>query len=109
MRYSQKTRKVFCFSKNDVISNCSTDSPVAPILLKMPPIDAYINDEHIITGEFFCRMRPLCDIRNKPRKVFCLSKNDVTSNCSTDSTVSPIFLKLPPIDALFNDEYIIKR
>src|SRR5215475_10727488 len=99
MRYSQKTRKVFCFSKNDVISNCSTDSPVAPILLKMPPIDAYINDEHIITGEFFCRMGPLCDIRKKRRKVFCLSKNDVILKRSTDSPVARILFKLPPIDA----------
>src|SRR5215510_10841108 len=52
-----------------------------------------------IREDFFCRMRPLGDICKKRRKLFRLSKNDITSNCSTDSPVTPIVSVVPPIDA----------
>ena len=55
---------------------------------------------HITQREaFFCRMRPLGDISKKRRKLFRLSKNHITSNCSTDSPVTPIVAGVPPIDA----------
>src|SRR5215510_4375186 len=65
---------------------------------------------HISEREaFFCRMRPLGDICKKRRKLYCLSKNDITSNCSTDSPVGPIVSGVPRIDAQFNGAYFIKR
>src|SRR5215510_162077 len=58
---------------------------------------------------FFCRMRPLGDICKKRRNLFRLSKNNITSNCSTDSPVGPIVSGVPRIDAQFNGAYFIKR
>src|SRR5215510_4541559 len=56
-------------------------------------------------GAFFCRMRPLGDIC---KKLFRLSKNDIISNCSTDSPVFENVSGVPPIDAKFIGEYFIK-
>src|SRR5215510_8614317 len=91
----KKRRKLFRLSKNDIISNCSTDSPVTPIVSGVPPIDAQFNGAYFI----ICRLLHLGDIWKKRRKLFRLSKNDITSNCSTDSPVTPIVSGVPPIDA----------
>src|SRR5215467_9514691 len=95
----KKPRKLFRLSKNDINSNCSTDSTVGPIVSGVPPIDAKFNGAYFIREAFFCRMRPLGDICKKRRKLFRLSKNDITSNCSTDSPVTPLVSGVPPIDA----------
>src|SRR5215510_13087827 len=95
----KKRRKLFRLSKNDINSNCSTDSPIGPIVSVVPPIDAYFNDAYFIKRRLFCRMRPLGDICKKRRKLFLFSKNDIISNCSTDSPVTPIVSGVPPIDA----------
>src|SRR5215510_3702294 len=54
-------------------------------------------------------MLHLGDICKKRRKLFRLSKNDINSNCSTDSPVGPIVSGVRPIDAKFNDAYLKKR
>src|SRR5215475_5712895 len=54
-------------------------------------------------------MRPLRDILKKPIKVFCLSKNDINSNYSTESPVAPIVLEMLLIDAQFNDLFFYKE
>src|SRR5215510_532935 len=78
----KKRRKLFRLSKNDIISNCSTDSPVTPIVSGVPPFDAYFR-------------RYL----QKTEKIISSFKNDITSNCSTDSPVTPIVSGVPPNDA----------
>src|SRR5215510_11858731 len=104
----KKRRKLFRVSKNDFTSNSSTDSTVAPIVSGIVPIDAYFNGEYFERGAFFRRMRRLGDICKKRRQLFRVSKNDFTSNCSTDSTVGPIVSGIVPIDAYFNGECFIK-
>src|SRR5215467_5527550 len=52
-------------------------------------------------------MRRLGDICNKRKQLFRVSKNDFTSNCSTDSTVAPIVSRIAPMDAYFNGEYFV--
>src|SRR5215510_4807071 len=101
----KKRRKLFRVSKNDFTSNCCTDSTVEPIVSGIVPIDAYFNGEYFVKGAFFRRMRRLGDICKKRIKLFHVSKNDFTSNCSTDSTVAPIVSGIVPIDAYFNGEY----
>src|SRR5215510_10042697 len=65
---------------------------------------------HISSREaFFCRMRPLGDSCKKRITLFRLSKNDIPSNCSTDSPVTPIVSGVPHIHAYFNGAYFIKR
>src|SRR5215510_1820914 len=95
----KKRRKLFRLSKNDIISNCSTDSPVTPIVSGEPPVDAKFNCAYFRREAFFCRMRPFGDICKKRRKLFRLSKNDITSNCSTNSPVTPIVSGVPQVDA----------
>src|SRR5215510_12956030 len=104
----KKQRKIFCVSKNDFIFNCSTVSTVALIVSGIVPIDAYFNGVYFVKGAFFRRMRRLGDICKKQRKLFRVSKNDFTSNCSTDSTVAPIVSGIVPVDAYFNGEYFVK-
>src|SRR5215510_3341422 len=53
-------------------------------------------------------MRPLGDICKKRKKLFCLSKNYVTSNCSTLSPVGPIVYGIVPFDAHFNKAYFVR-
>src|SRR5215510_10058305 len=105
----KKRRKLYRLSKNDIISNCSTDPPVLQLYPEyhqsMRNLMAHISEREA----FFCRMLPLGDICKKRRKLFRLSKNDITSNCSTDSPVTPIVSGVPPIDATFNGAYYIKR
>src|SRR5215510_2866939 len=104
----KKRRKLFRVSKNDFTSNCSTTSTVAPIVSGIVPIDAHFNGKYFLKGAFFRRMRRLGDICKQLRKLFRVSKNDFTSNCSTDSTVEPIVSRIVPIDAYFNGEYFVK-
>src|SRR5215510_2917520 len=101
---SKKPRKLFRVSKNDLTSDCSTDSTVAPFVSGIVPIDAYFNGEYFEKGAFFRRMCLLVDICKKLRKLFRVSKNEFTSNCSTDSTVAPIVSCIVPIDAYLNGE-----
>src|SRR5215510_1611553 len=103
----KKRRKLFRVSKNDFTSNCSTDSTVAPFVSGIVPIDAYFNGEYFVDGCLFRRVRRLGDIFKKRRQLFRVSKNDFTSNCSTDSTVEPIVSGIVPIDAYFNGEYFV--
>src|SRR5215510_4311089 len=105
----KKRRKLFRLTKNDITSNYSTVSPVTPIVSGVPPIDAQFNGAYFIKRGLFRRMRPLGDICKKRRKLFRPSKNDITSNCSTDSPVTPLVSGVPPIDAEFNGAYFIKR
>src|SRR5215510_15159860 len=104
----KKRRQLFRVSKNDFISNCSTDPTVGPIVSGIVPIDAYFNGEYFVKGAFLRRMRRLGDICKKRRTLFRVSKNDFTSNCSTNSTVVPIVSGIVPIDAYFNGEYFVK-
>src|SRR5215510_6108074 len=104
----KKQRTLNRVSKNDFISNCSTDSIVPPIVSGRVPINAYINGEYFVKGCLFRRMRLLGDICKKPRKLFRVSKTDFISNCSTDSTIAPIVSGIVPIDAYFNGEYFVK-
>src|SRR5215510_14782786 len=95
----KKRRKLFRLSKNDITSNCSTDSPVGPIVSGVPRIDAQFNGAYFIKRGLFCRMLHLGDICKKRRELYRLSKNDITSNRSTDSPVTAIVSGVPPVDA----------
>src|SRR5215510_8757196 len=88
-------------------SNCSTDSTVAPIVSGIVSIDAHFNGEYFVKGCLFRRMRRLENICKKRRKLFRVSKNNFTSNCSTDSTVAPIVSGIVPIDLYLNGEYFV--
>src|SRR5215510_2914574 len=103
----KKHRTLFRVSKNDFNSNCSTDSTVAAIVSGIVPIDAYFNGQYFLWGNFFRMMRRLGDICKKRRKLFRVSKNDFSSNCSTVSTVGPIVSGIVPVDEYFNGEYIV--
>src|SRR5215510_3593235 len=105
----KKRRKLFRLSKNDIISNCSTDSPVTRIVSVVPPIDAYFNGAYFIKRGLVVYDASFRRYLQKRRKLFRLSKNDINSNCSTDSPVTPIVSVVPPIDAYFNGAYFIKR
>src|SRR5215510_8884321 len=104
----KKRRILFRVSKNDFTSNCSTDSTVAPILSGIVPSDAYFNGEYFVKGCLFPYDASFRRYLQKPGQLFRVSKNDFTSNCSTDSTVAPIVSGIVPPDANFNGEYFVK-
>src|SRR5215510_8723181 len=105
----KKTEKIISSFKKCHYFNSSPNSPVAPIVSRIPPFDGPFNGEYFIKRGLFCRMRPLGDICKKPRKLFRLSKNVIISNCSTDLPVAPIVSGITPVDASLNGEYFIKR
>src|SRR5215510_10700630 len=95
----KKRRKLYCLSKNDITSNCSTDSPVGPIVSGVPRIDAQFNGAYFIKRGLFLWDASFRRYLQKTEKIISSFKNDFTSNCSTDSPVTPVVSGEPPLNA----------
>src|SRR5215510_11656388 len=95
----KKRRKLFRLSKNHTTSYCSTDSPVGPIVSGVPRIDAQFNGAYYIKRCLFLYDASFRRYLQKTEKIISSFKNDITSNCCTDSPVTQIVSGVPPIDA----------